>query len=615
MCGIAGFVGDGDRDILAAMAGAIAHRGPDGEGLWIDPERAVHLAHRRLAVIDLEGGAQPMWSGDGRIGVVFNGEIYNHRALRRDLESLGHVFASDHSDTEVLIHGWRQWGRDLPGRLNGMFAFAIHDRERGSLFLARDRFGEKPLYVVERPGLFAFASEISALLRHPGVPAEADALAIRKFFAYCLFPAPHTPFKAIAKLPAGHWLELSLSGLTTERGCYWRFAIEPEETGRSETELAEELRALLDASVRDRLESDVPLGIFLSGGIDSSAMLALAARHRPAASLDGFSIGFTEASFDESAFARRMAAEVGCRHHVETCDLDAARRDLPDLLARLDEPSGDPSILPTSLLCRFARRSVTVALSGDGGDELFGGYDPLTALAASRRYRALVPGAVHPAIEALAGLLPPSDANMSLDFKIQRWLRGVGREPSMWLPGWMGALSPSEIDQVFGSRLAPEELYSEAIERWEACASPDPIDRALDYFTAFYLQDGILTKSDRASMQVALEVRAPFLDNDVADFARRLPSRFKVAGGQRKVLLKKAVRGLVPDALIDRPKKGFGIPLARWLRDMDPPTAGTPLLDDAWLRQRWERHRTKRQDCRHGLWCWLALERRFSTVN
>ncbi|MBI5164226.1 MAG: asparagine synthase (glutamine-hydrolyzing) [Magnetospirillum sp.] len=615
MCGIAGFVGVGDRDDLKEMTRRLAHRGPDGEGLHHDAERGVFLGHRRLAVIDLHGGAQPMWNEDGEVGVVFNGEIYNHRALRLELERRGHRFRSDHCDTEVLVHGWEEWGADLPLRLSGMFAFAIHDRRYRRLFLARDRMGKKPLFYATGRDLVAFASEVSALLGHSQVPREVDRRALQKFFAHGFFPAPHTPFSAVRRLPGGWRLEVDLASLAVTASPYWSFAIEPEESGRGEDDLAEELRSLLVDAVGRRLDSDVPLGVLLSGGVDSSAVAAIAAGLVGGDGVQTFSIGFDEQSFDESHHAERMARHIGSHHRMEMCRAGLARNDLTGLLDRLDEPMGDSSILPTWLVSRFARSHVTVALSGDGADELFAGYDTFKALAPSRAYRRVVPPALTGLLRRLAVRLPASDANMSLDFKVQRWLRGMTYPETLWNPVWLAALDPDEIAALFGERVDVEDLYSEVIETWDASRSRDPVDRSMEFYTRFYLQDGVLVKVDRASMLEGLEIRSPFLDDAVVDFARRLPSRFKFRGGERKVLLKRALRPLVPAEILDRPKKGFGIPLARWLRDMPPPQAAdVPFLDAEWLHRRWRDHSERRRDCRHGLWCWMGLSRYFGAM-
>jgi asparagine synthase (glutamine-hydrolysing) len=609
VCGIAGFVGKGDQATLAAMCDAIAHRGPDGRGSFVDSSRQVYLGHLRLAILDLELGAQPMWNETKSVCVVFNGEIYNHRELRQELTNLGHRFASDHSDTEVLVHGFEEWGEDLPGRLNGMFALAIYDLATGGLFLARDRFGEKPLFYVSIPGFFAFGSELSALLAHPATPREVDSVALQKYYAHCFFPAPHTPYRAIRKLPGGHCLTMDVRSGSIRIREYWRFDILAEPPAGNEDKLAEELRFLISRAVKRRLESDVPLGILLSGGVDSSAILACAANHAEAASLQTFCIGFNEPSFDESGYAQTMADFAGANHHTEVCDLASARLSLPAVLGEIGEPIGDPSLLPTYLVSAFARKHVKVALSGDGGDELFAGYDPFKALAPSTVYQALMPRRLHPALRYLAGRLPLSDRNMSLDFKLQRWLRGVAYPPALWNPIWMAALAPNEIADLFGVHLKVEDLYSEVLTAWEQCESKDLLDRSLVYFTKFYLQDDILVKTDRASMHFALELRTPFLDNDVVEFARRLPRSMKLHRGQRKYLLKRAFQSVLPPETLGRRKKGFGIPLAQWLRALPLPADmdTTPGVDPQAMRRLWQEHRTRRQDNRHAIWCWLTL--------
>lgn len=606
MCGIAGFVGRGTINDLRAMTDALAHRGPDGAAHFVDSDHPVFLGHRRLAVIDPKGGVQPMWNEDSTVGIVFNGMIYNHGALRTELERCGHIFRSDHSDTEVLVHGFEEWGRGLVDRLNGMFAFAIFDRKTRKLFLARDRFGEKPLFYAVRKDAFVFASEVSAILSHAALAgAETSAVAMRKFFAYGFLPAPWTHISGIHKLPQGHCLELDLDTLQPEIQRYWRYAILPDAAPPgSPSQWAEDLDALLGRAVAGRLDSDVPLGVFLSGGIDSSTILSHAADARGGgATIDSFAIGFREPSFDESAHAARMADHVGSRHHLFVCDLAQVRDLILDLPAIIDEPLGDSSILPTYLLSGFARQHVTVALSGDGADELLAGYDPFKALATAKLYGRLVSRPVHHAIAALAQRLPPSETNMSFDFKLNRGLRGLGKRPALWNPMWLGAASLDEMERLFGQRLDPEDLYSEAIAAWDGAASRDPVDRTLEFYTNFYLPDDILVKSDRASMRHGLEVRAPFLDNDVVDFVRRLPADVKLRHGVTKWILKQASAKRLPEAILGRRKKGFGVPIARWLRELPATCLPTPPHVDATaLDAMWREHRALRRDRRGVLW-------------
>lgn len=604
MCGIAGFVGRGERSDLQRMTRAIAHRGQDAEDFWIDANRGIHLGHRRLSIVDLAGGGQPMWTADAKTGVVFNGEIYNHADLREELKALGCVFQTNHSDTEVLLHAYREWGDDFVNRLDGMWAFAICDLTRGRLFLSRDRFGKKPLYWFHEQGTFAFGSELNALLAHPACPRSVSAIALKKFFAYALIPAPRSILDRVWKLPAGHNLVLDLRERAPRVSKYWDFVLEPEEPAKSDDALADELLSLLDAAVKRRLMSDVPLGVFLSGGIDSSLVSALAARHVNAGSLRTFSIGFTEASFDELSWANKVAGLLGTNHQTEVLDLDRALEVLPEIFDKLDEPQGDGSLLPTWLLSRFTRKHVTVALGGDGGDELFAGYDPFLALRKAETYAKVVPRPLHLAIRLLANRLPVSHENISLDFKIKRTLRGLSHSPGLWNPVWLGALEPAEIGSFLGDPLPTEELYSEAIELWDACPQRDIVDRTLQYYTKIYLQDGILAKVDRASMMNSLEARAPLLDLALADFARRLPHRFKLRGGTTKFLLKHAASRVLPQEVVHRKKKGFGSPIGPWFR-----TGRLRVESRApFVAQRFAAHRAGKTDERLFLWCQFVFE-------
>jgi asparagine synthase (glutamine-hydrolysing) len=594
------------------MAATLAHRGPDGDGFFVDEVAHVFLGHRRLAVIDIESGRQPMWSEDGQVGVVFNGEIYNHVELRSDLERRGHHFFSDHSDTEVLVHGWEEWAEELPTRINGMFAFAILDRPRRRLFLARDRFGEKPLFYAERPGFFAFASELTGLMAHPAVSRSLALRALQKFFAYGYIPAPHSIIEGTYKLPGGHCLSYDLSSGQLVIRPYWRFVLEPDLSIRDadEPRLVEECRSLLTTAARRRLMSDVPLGVFLSGGIDSSLVLASLAQSQVASSISTFTIGFDEPSFDESSYAAAVARHVGSRHHERRLSVEWARDIIDEVLARLDEPLGDASLLPTYLLSAFARERVTVALSGDGGDELFAGYDPFLALAPAAVYSKLMPTWGHFTLRRLVHLMPTSNASMSLDFKLRRGLMGMSYSPSIQLPVWMAPLDPKDMRDLFETPLDIEDLYDEAITLWESDPQKDLIDRTLEFFTRFYLQDDILSKVDRAAMMSSLETRAVFLDNDLVEFCRRLPSRFKFRGGVRKYLLKKVARSLLPSSIVDRKKKGFGIPLAKWLRETPatPPLEPLPGVRLNYAKRIFTEHRAGNGDHRLFLWSWIVMQ-------
>ena len=613
MCGICGFVGRGSIDDLKRMNKALLHRGPDAQGIWSDPSQGIYLGHRRLSIIDIDGGAQPMWTADRKLCISFNGEIYNFRELRRELEKAGHRFTSDHSDTEVLLHGYREWGCALPDHLNGMWAFVLYDTENNLLFLSRDRFGKKPLYYSHAAGTFMFASELSSLRAHRAFNFPLSKTSLQKFFAYNYIPAPLTLYESVCKLPAGCNLQYSIdtSTVTVER--YWEFTLEPFETipPDAESVWAEELRALIDHAVKRRLMSDVPLGIFLSGGIDSTAVTAFATRHIEPSRLMTFAIGFSEPSFDESRHSRFAADLLGTDHHHRQLSLESAIGLLPEIASGLDEPLGDSSLLPTYLLCKESRKHVTVALGGDGADELFAGYDPFRALAAARLYGAMVPKPLHEAIRLLLLRLPVSHANMSTDFRIKRTLRGLCYRKSLWNPVWQAALDPKEIGELFNEPVSPEELFSEAIECWDRCRQPGLVDKTLEYYTKLYLQNDILVKVDRASMMNSLEVRAPFLDIDLVNFVRRIPTSYKYRNRTTKYLLKKALAPVLPKSILYRSKKGFGVPVGKWFENgslvIDNSTA-PEMFSRSFINHQITTHRNGSRDNRAFLWNTWMLE-------
>ncbi|BAP56600.1 asparagine synthase, glutamine-hydrolyzing [Thioploca ingrica] len=606
MCGIAGFVGTGTIADLQHMTQQLIHRGPDAQGLWHDAKQGVYLGHRRLSIIDLVGGKQPMWTPDEQLGIIFNGEIYNHLELRQQLEKAGYHFSTHHSDTEVLLHGYRAWGKELPNKLNGMWAFVLYDRQQGILFGSRDRFGKKPFFYTHQLGNFIFASELKAVTVHTSLRPQLSKLALKKYFAYGYIPAPHSLYENIYKLPAGHslWYRINTKTLTVQK--YWDFELEPFDylPKNPEAEWGEQLRELLDQAVQRRLMSDVPLGVFLSGGIDSSAIAALASKHIPATDLNTFSIGFTEPDFDEAVYAKQVAQLIGSQHHSAILSLETSKELLPEIMSKLDEPLGDSSLLPTYLLCHHARQKVTVALGGDGGDELFAGYDPFQALRYAQFYHRFIPKPIHRAIEMLFARLPVSYRNMSLDFRIKRTLRGLSYPPRLWCPTWMASLAADELADLFQEKINLEEIYSEAIEQWEACHQTNLIDKILQFFTKLYLQDDILVKIDRASMLVSLEARSPFLDIELVNFVRQLPSDYKFRHGQTKYILKKALEPLLPKEIIYRRKKGFGVPIGKWFHQQQLAFTNGHFspLNPEFINRKLAEHTQQRVDQRAFLW-------------
>lgn len=611
MCGIAGFFGTGDRDILKRMTAALAHRGPDGEGYYCNETARIFLGHRRLAVLDIAGGAQPMKNSDASTVIVFNGEIYNHHELRAELEAAGQRFLSDHSDTEVLLRGYDVWGPALVEKLDGMFAFAIYDAQRRRLFLARDHFGEKPLfYCLGSEGL-SFSSELQSLRLHPSAGERGfDQRAIQKLFAYTFLPGAITPYRGLRKLLPGSMLIYDCETGQGAETRYWRFSIAPDNPpAGSEAAWTEELLHLLSKAVTSRLESDVPLGIFLSGGLDSSTVAALAARAGSKNRISTHAIAFNEKSFDESQYAQQVAEFLGTRHSAATCDFSYMLHEAPRILGRIGDLLGDPSFVPTYMLAEETRRRVTVALTGDGSDELFGGYEPFKILRKAEAYQRLVPRPVHQALRVLWARVPVSEGYMSLDFKVGRALRGLSHGPNLWNPVWLAALSPDEMRDALDDPLPLEELYAEAITEWESGKGLSVADRTLEFFTNIYLPDDILVKSDRAGMLHGLEIRAPFLARDLVEFVRRLPYRVKVRNGNVKWILKQAVTAILPWEIVNRPKKGFGIPVSRWLREMGPiDWVPVPGVNDETFRAWNHQHSSLDTDHRGALWCRLVLD-------
>ena len=614
MCGICGFVGNGSVEDLGRMNACLIHRGPDDEGLWHDHQKSVYFGHRRLSIIDIAGGAQPMWSSDRSLAIVFNGEIYNHEELRKELIKEGHRFLTDHSDTEVLIYGYKQWGQELVHKLNGMWAFALYDIIKNELFLSRDRFGKKPLFYTLQNGTFAFASELSALIKHSNIASSISRKNLKKYFAYGYIPAPNSLYERIYKLPGGHNLTLHLAGPDYSIHKYWDFLLEPFEKipKNPEEEWGEHLIDLLEKAVKRRLMSDVPMGVFLSGGIDSSSITAFAAKHVPEGKLKTFSIGFQETSFDETKYGRIVADLFETDHHQEMLSIERARDILPEIMGKLDEPMGDSSLLPTYLLCRETRKHVTVTLGGDGADELFAGYDPFRALRLAEFYSKIVPRPVHQAVRmAVALLLPVSHHNMSLDFKLKRTFRGLSYPKHLWNSVWLGPLEPKELDELFQEPTDIEDVYSEAIEQWEACSQDNIIDKTLQFYTKLYLQDDILVKADRASMMNSLEVRAPFLDIDLVDFVRRIPHSWKYRNGQTKYILKKALEPVLPHDILYRPKKGFGVPVGKWFIDgkLSRQMNGiNTFLNKGFIEKKIQEHQHGKADHRLFLWNNILLD-------
>ena len=567
MCGICGVAG-GDpalgRELVGRMCGAMVHRGPDDEGsVHAD---GVTLGMRRLSIIDVAGGHQPIHNEDSTVWVVENGEIYNYRELREQLTAAGHVFAT-RSDTEVLVHGYEVWGEQMVERLNGMFAFAVLDRTRGLLLLARDRMGIKPLHYAVDGERLVFASELKALMRDGALRRGIDPVALDEYLAYEFVPSPRSIVRGVSKLRPGHTLTWSLRDRTARVRRYWSAALNVDGTarGRSVDEECEELRAVLRESVRKELVSDVPLGVFLSGGIDSSAVTAM--MKQLGGDVKSFSVGFAERSFDEARYARQVAAHLGTEHHELTLEPSMLLGLIPRLSTLLDEPLGDASIIPTFLLSTFTRQHVKVALGGDGGDELFAGYPTLQAHRLAGWYLR-APGVLRRGVvEPVVRRLPVSRDNLSFDFRAKRFVGGAAHPVAERHQRWMGSFDAEERASVLAPEVRGAAIGARSGEGVvDEYRGLDPLNQVLMIDMRLYLENDILVKLDRASMMASLEGRVPLLNNDFVSYALSLPLRMKLRGLRSKFLFKRALRGLLPASILDRPKKGFGIPVAEWFR-------------------------------------------------
>ena len=601
ICGIASASGAVDPDRLERMSATLVHRGPDSHGTFVDG--AVGLAARRLSIIDLETGDQPQTNEDGTITVVQNGEIYNYEALREELKRAGHRFRS-HGDTEVLAHLYEQHGDGFAERLRGMFAIALWDAPRRRLVLARDRFGIKPLLYRATGGELAFASELRALPR-----GEIDPDALEAFLAFNSIPAPLTIFRDTRKLPPGHLLVWEGSEPRLERFARPAPALQSELRADGETELAEELRARLRDSVRAHLVSDVPVGVLLSGGVDSCLLAALAAE-QSSEPIRTFTIGFEERAFDELAQARLVAERYGTEHRELVIRPDAALL-LPALAEAFDEPFADSSALPTYLVSELAARDVKVALSGEGGDELFGGYYTYAADLLAPRVAPLARLA-RPLVERL----PSSNNRASLDYKAKRFVRAAHLPPLERHHGWKEIFSPEARAALTGHRDAadPVDLLRARFAETEGAPL---LARLQDIDLGLYLVDDLLVKTDRASMAHSLEARVPFLDPVVANLALALPTVRKVRGLAKKRLLRKAAEPLLPREIVRGRKRGFSIPAAAWLRGELEPLARDVLSTDSVRRQGFfeprivrgllDEHIAGREDWSRQLWGLLGF--------
>jgi len=624
MCGITGWVAPAgaapSKDVLRAMTDRLRHRGPDDEGFFVDGRCG--LGHRRLSIIDLAGGHQPFAAAGETVWSVANGEIYNFRALRQELEAAGHRFRS-RSDNEVIAHGYAEWGEGVVDRLEGMFALAVWDASKARLLLARDRMGQRPLYFGRwSGGSFVFASEPKAALAHPEAERAIDPDALAAYLVFESVPEPACIHAGLSKLGPGELLVFDADRAEVHRRPYWVLGspADPHPPIRSFDEAVTQVRAEVVRATADRLIADVPLGVFLSGGVDSSLVTAAMARTVPAPEIQTFAIGFDEASFDERSHAEAVARHLGTRHRVRVVSPQQMLEVLDPVAELMDEPLGDASIIPTYLLSAFAREHVTVALGGDGGDELFLGYPTFTAEHGLRRLPVWPEGrlarAAAPLVRRALDQLPAGSGYFSLDFKLKRFARGLGWGSRDRHVRWMSSFLPEELPKLLHRRDAA--AFPLHLVHGQKKRSGGPFEDLTDHYARLYLAPGVLVKVDRASMRHGLEVRAPLLDRQLVERVRGIPSAFKIPGGRLKHLLKEVARPWLPAEILDRPKQGFAIPMADWLRGPLRERAGDLLSPDRLRRQGlldpksvqalWTAHQSGRANHGKPLWTLLAFQ-------
>jgi asparagine synthase (glutamine-hydrolysing) len=628
MCGICGIFNvslapAAHRERIDAMSARLIHRGPDSAGKFELPHLALGI--RRLSIIDLKTGDQPIENESGDVALVFNGEIYNYRELRRDLLGRGHRFRS-RSDGEVIVHLYEEKGPECVRDLNGMFALALWDGRARRLVLARDRAGEKPLYYWQKNGTLVFASEIKAIFEYPDVSRAIDPEALTEYFFYGYFPAPRTAFAEIRKLPAAHLLIVE-DGRVCEKP-FWRLQDYlrppgmPRPTEADEARIIDELRARIRAAATSRLVSDVPLGVFLSGGVDSSTLVALMSELTPG-NVSTFSVSFPQKSFNEEPYASRVAHHFRTRHHILTADDRSLREALDHLAGHLDEPLADPAVIPTYLMSCFARRHIKVALSGEGSDELFGGYPTYLGARLAQYYLRLPAPARRMAFRYLRPLLPVSSSAVPKGLFLRRFLTHADKPPAERHLSWFGMFSPEELDRLFAGGWSGPRPPSGAIFRpfarvLDGIQFEDTLAEVLYLDFRTYLEDNLLVKVDRASMACSLELRTPFLDHRLIEFAAGLPAALKVRRFRLKHVLKRAVEPWLPPDIVHRQKRGFSVPIAQWMRNGlrplldDTLNAGKlkrdGLFDPAFVRALLREHWSEKADHRKALWTLLCFQ-------
>ncbi len=560
MCAIAGFFGEGDKNDLIRITNTLTHRGPDGDGFYF--EKGIGLGHKRLKIIDLTTNAtQPMSNEDNSIQVIFNGEIYNYQRLKKTLKHK-HYFKSK-TDTEIIIHLYEEVGTKVFSLLKGMFALAIYDKKKNTIILAKDRFGEKPLYYTFLNNTLIFASELKSILNFPGIKKDIDCEVLNKYLSYQYIPTPYSIFKGIKKLKAAHYL--TYNGIDHTQKEYWKLNYNKASINFNQAK--KDFLNLTNTAVKNQLIGDVPLGIFLSGGIDSSTITYFAKKNLPNQTIKTFSVGFKENSYDESNYAKKVATFLKTDHHSTMLDGKTALNFLPQIIKKLDEPLADSSIIPTYFLSKFAKDHVSIALSGDGADEMFCGYDTFPAHKIANIYEQIPQAIKKNFIEKFIKFLPVSHNNMSFDFKLKKFIAGIEGQKKYRDQRWLSAFTYSDKLSLLNTEMFRNFNDKNTFNDLDIFYNNKNnfFDQLIEQYTRMYLMNDILVKTDRASMFNSLEVRSPFLDHDLVNFVNSLPTEFKIKFLKGKFVFRKAMKGKLPNSILNRKKKGFGAPVSHWI--------------------------------------------------
>lgn len=605
MCGIAGIVPYLNKLDIQKILNDLQHRGPDSQSLKIIEEKKLVLGHARLSILDIQDGQQPMSDYNDNYYITYNGEIYNNLNVRQKLLKSGLKFKTSHSDTETLLNSYIMWGENFHEHLDGMWSFAIYDKKKNQLFLSRDRVGEKPLYYYYKNKIFAFSSELNALKNIENLDFEKNELNIQKYFYYGYYPGNKTKYKYIYKLEPGTNLIFDLKNCNLVKNKYWHFKVK-ENLSISFNESLDLLDELILNSVKKRMITDVKTGFFLSGGLDSSILATYISQIDK--NFKAFTIGFEEKSYDESFKAKQLANFLNLNHRIFTLSNKNIIDNSKSILQLIDEPISDTSIVPTYFLCKESRKHIKVALSGDGGDELFGGYDTFIAIKIINQIVDFIPKKYAKYLEKFSNFFPTSHKNMSLDFKIKKFFKGISENKELINSSWMSPMDLNEKLSLFHKKFKKEEIFSEVIDDWNKDQKKSFFNKSLDYYSNFYLPGMVLPKVDRASMLNSLEVRPIFFDEKILNFALSLPSSFKINYLNRKYILKKLLERKIPKKFIDKSKKGFGSPVSSYLKNLEIKNylIKDNFINNEYIKLKYKKHIKNLSDEKMILWTSLA---------